>query len=415
MTNFGLAQWLGYLEQIHPKAIDLGLERIAKVADRLGLRCAPPSTVTVAGTNGKGSCVAVLSAALGACGKSVGVYTSPHLIYFNERIVINGQPAGDAAICGAFAAIEEARGEITLSYFEFATLAALWLFAEAGVEYQVLEVGLGGRLDGVNILDADVAVVTSIGLDHTDWLGETREAIAIEKAGVARRGRPVVLADADLPITLVPELERIGADIQQLDKDWVIEEDILRSISGVAIALPIPKGLLKRNVAAALIALECLGIDIHDPKIHPAVSQLIVAGRQQHLSINDIDLVLDVAHNRESVAALVDELASKPVPGRTLTIFAAMADKPIRDILTASAEYVDEWFLPEFVDHPRVAPSAQFVDQLRGHSVHPCDDFNAAWKAAWSVASPGDRILVFGSFVTVGAAIDCIRRADESV
>ena len=413
MTSSGLAEWLSYLEQLHPKAIDLGLERIAKVADRLGLRSDPPTTLTIAGTNGKGSCAAVIDAALRACGKRVGVYTSPHLIHFNERIVIDGQPASDEAICDAFAAIDNARGDITLSYFEFATLAALLLFADAGVAYQVLEVGLGGRLDGVNIIDANVAVVTSIGLDHTDWLGDTREVIAIEKAGIARSGRPVVIADVDLPVTLVPELERIGAQIKRLDHDWIIEGDALQPTSGAAVLLPSPKGLLVRNVAAAFMALDCIGLDISDARIYTAVDQLMVAGRRQHLRVKGIDLVLDVAHNRESVAALLEELTEKPTSGRTLAIFAAMADKPIHDILSVSCDFVDAWFLPDFAGQPRIADSAQFMDALSVNSVRRYTDFDAAWSAAWSVATSGDRVLVFGSFVTVGAAIECIQRADD--
>lgn len=414
MTKSSLASWLSYLEQLHPKAIDLGLERIAEVADRLALRVRPPTTLTVAGTNGKGSCVAVLDAALRAAGYRVGVYTSPHLVHFNERIVIDGQPVSDQSICDAFEAIEAARGDITLSYFEFATLAGLWLFRRAGVEMQILEVGLGGRLDGVNMLDADVAVVTSIGLDHTDWLGDTRELIAIQKAGIARAGRPVVVADSDVPSTLLPELKRIGAIIIQLDRDWTIVGDTLCHESLIEFKLPQPPGLLDRNVAAALIALEALGIDIRAQAIHDAVSRLTLAGRRQHIDFQGVDLMLDVAHNRESVATLIAALVTKPVSGRTLAVFAAMADKPIHDMLSACIPYVDGWFLPEFADVPRVAKSSELVDALAGCSAARYVDFDAAWSAVWSLAAPGDRILVFGSFVTVGAAIDCIQRAEIS-
>jgi len=414
MTKSSLAAWLSYLEQLHPKAIDLGLERISEVADRLTLRAQPPTTLTVAGTNGKGSCVAVMDTALRAAGYRVGVYTSPHLVHFNERIVIDGLPASEQAICDAFEAIDTARGDITLSYFEFATLAGLWLFRQAGVDMQILEVGLGGRLDGVNILDADVAVVTSIGLDHTDWLGDTRELIAIEKAGIARAGKPVVVADADVPSTLLPELKRIGANIIQLDRDWTIAGDALRHEPRFEMALPKPPGLLDRNIAAGLMALDALGIDIQAQTLHDAVSGLTLAGRRQHIDIRGIDLVLDVAHNRESVAILIAALVTKPASGRTMAVFAAMADKPIHDILSACMPHVDGWFLPDFADIPRVAKSSDLADALTGCSVARYVDFDAAWSAVWSLAAPGDRILVFGSFVTVGAAIDCMQRAETS-
>ena len=414
MTKSSLASWLSYLEQLHPKAIDLGLERIANVADRLMLQVRPPTTLTVAGTNGKGSCVAVMDAALRAAGHRVGVYTSPHLVHFNERIVIDGRPVSDQSICDAFDAIDTARGNITLSYFEFATLAALWLFRKAGVDMQILEVGLGGRLDGVNILDADVAVVTSIGLDHTDWLGDTRELIAIEKAGIARSGKPVVVADADIPSTLLPELKRIGARVIQLDRDWTITGATLRHGPAFEMTLPAPSGLLDRNIAAALIALDAIGIDISSPLINDAINRLTLAGRRQHIDFNDVDVLLDVAHNRESVAILIAALVAKPVSGRTLAVFAAMADKPIHDILGACSLYVDVWFLPDFAEHQRVAKSSDLVEELRGSSVQCYVDFDAAWSAVWSVAAQGDRILVFGSFVTVGAAVDRMRRTKYS-
>ena len=312
MTESVLAKWLAHLEVQHPKTIDLGLERTREVADRLGLLAPRCKTITVAGTNGKGTCVAALDALLRAQSGVVGLYTSPHLLRYNERIVINGQPAGDDDIVAAFVAIENARREISLSYFEFSTLAALWLFKRAGVAWQILEVGLGGRLDAVNIIDADACIITSIGVDHIEWLGDTRELIAIEKAGVARSGRPVIIAEKELPETLRPTLEAIGADIFCINSEWRLADNTLTMRNGRAVDMGVPKVCSPRTLRAAVVALHTLGVDdTHTTSREFGIMSDWQAG-QQRFCWRERDVWCDVAHNLESLTLLVAALEAQP-------------------------------------------------------------------------------------------------------
>ena len=255
MTDSTLSDWLERLQSQHPVEIDLGLERVSAVAQAMHLVPASMPTLTVAGTNGKGSVVAVLSSVLLAGGLRVGSYTSPHLVSFNERICVNGSPVSDQDLLAAFNTIEAARGDISLTYFEVATLAALWIFREHKVDVQVLEVGLGGRLDAVNIIDADLTIITSIGLDHMDWLGDDRGLIAVEKAGVARPGRPCVVAEHDPPASLRRRLEDIGAEVSWISEDWILESPHVVTSSGSRYSLPESEGLLPQNVGAAVEAL----------------------------------------------------------------------------------------------------------------------------------------------------------------
>ena len=304
-----LDAWLAHLETLHPQKIDLELLRVRTVAQRLGLLPAAMTTITVAGTNGKGSCVAALAALLKARGYLVGCYTSPHLLNFNERITIDQTPASDAEIITAFEAIEDSRQDISLSYFEFATLASLYLFKRAGVDFQVLEVGLGGRLDAVNIVDANACVITSIGVDHTEWLGDTRELIAIEKAGVARAGRPAVVAEQDPPGTLMPELSDIGARGVSLGRDWQLEHDRLLLPDGTERQLPDLPSLQASNLAAAVTVLSVLGEPMSQEIISRALVTLSIPGRQQQLMYGERNWLLDVAHNEEAVTVLARLLA----------------------------------------------------------------------------------------------------------
>lgn len=401
-----LNDWLDHLETIHPKSIDLGLARVAEVAKRLHLTPSAIPTITVAGTNGKGSCVATLVALLRQSGARVGAYTSPHLLRFNERIAIDGEPVDDRAIVEAFTAIETARSEISLSYFEFATLAALWLFRRAEVDWQVLEVGLGGRLDAVNIVDANACVVTSIGLDHTDWLGPTRDHIAPEKAGVARAGCPAVVAETDLPSTLLPALESLGARVLCREREWRLDGSDLRLPSGRSVFLPEVTGLQLGNVAAAVVVLEAVGIELSDEALTVALSTLSVPGRQTRLRYAERDYWFDVAHNRESVAALTRALMADRPHGRCHAIFAAMADKPLRDMIREIRDQVDVWHLPAAPGVVRAADPADIATLLEGADVHCYPDALAAWQAALESSVPDDRIVVFGSFVTVGAQLE---------
>ncbi len=405
MTDMGLAEWLAHLETLHPKSIDLGLERITSVAERLGVRATYCKTITVAGTNGKGSCVATLENLLRRQGYRVGVYTSPHLIAFNERIAIDGAQASDADILDAFNAIEQARGDISLSYFEFATLAALWLFRRAGVDIQVLEVGLGGRLDAVNLVDADACVITSIGVDHTEWLGDTRECIAVEKAGVARLGCPAVVADNDPPISLLHTLESVGARASVLGVDWTLDGHCLTLPDGSTLTFSPSPALQASNLAAAAVVLFSLGL-IHDrAAVIAGLNAVTVPGRQQRLGWHDRDVWCDVAHNRESVAVLAQALAREGATNACHAVFAGMADKPLGDMIVGMSTVVNHWHLAPLEGIPRAASPQQVAAFTPADATTCYEALDDVLPALLAVTKAGDRIVVFGSFVTVGAML----------
>jgi len=409
-----LPAWLSHLETLHPKTIDLGLARIRTVAERLGVLGGDVPTIIVAGTNGKGTTVAALQSLLRQLGFSVGTYTSPHLIDFNERIVVDGQPAPDSRILDAFAEIESARSEITLSYFEFATLAALLVFKQSAVDWQVLEVGLGGRLDAVNCVDADLAIITSIGIDHTEWLGETREAIAPEKAGVARADKPVIVAESALPDTLLPALNTIGAVPWVIGRDWHLNQWSLVLPDGQQISLPPSASLQPSNLSAAVIALNALGLKPSQEQVNAAFKALAVAGRQFRLHHRGREWWLDVAHNRESVAALVSSITASPATGATHLVFGAMVDKPLRDMIESASKLSSAWHLPNNQAGDRAALPADLAKLVRtvDHSATLMlyDTPLLAYEGVHEVASPGDRIIVFGSFVTVGEQMKLLQR-----
>lgn len=405
MTERTLEAWLNHLETLHPKAIDLGLERTLRVAQTLEVAPKTAKTLIFAGTNGKGSAIATAEALLTASGQRVGVYTSPHLIDFNERIKLCGQFACDLDILRAFDAIERARGSTTLSYFEFATLAALWLFEEENVDWQLLEVGLGGRLDAVNILDADACIITSIGLDHVEWLGDTRDLIAPEKAGVARAGAPAVVAESDLPSTLLPALEDRGAQPLVMGRDWFLEGDRLELPDGQTRTVPAVAGLKASNLSGAVVLLDSVGALPEQEDIDRSLATLVVPGRQQRLNIDNRELWFDVAHNREAVELLASALEAFPPTGQTHAVFGAMADKPLRDMISHSGRVIDFWHLPRASDVARAAKPeqvAEFVTEGR-YQIYP--DAIAATRGVFAATKPGDRVVVFGSFITVGAQL----------
>lgn len=409
-----LEAWLARLEAAHPRQIELGLERVRMVACRLGLERAGVPVYMVGGTNGKGSCVAVIEALLRASGLRTGCYTSPHLRRYNERVRIDGREADDAALCRAFAAVEAARGEVSLTYFEHGTLAALHLFREAAVERLVLEVGLGGRLDAVNLLDADVAVVTSIGLDHQDWLGPDRESIAREKAGIFRAGRPAVVGDADPPRSLREVAGGVGAHWHGIGESF--GEETLPdgrwqwrgcSAAGQPIGVgPLPApDLLGSNVACALQALALRG-DLPAPHLLETVLPGIrVEGRMQRLCVRGIDCLLDVAHNPAGIAALRARLAAEPPRGRELVVMGAMRDKDFAGMITALAPQVHTWFLAE-LPLERAAPASELAATLPPEARRQCfGSLEEALEASLAAARPGDRVLVCGSFHVVGPAL----------
>ena len=402
MTEAALSGWLHRLERLHPKEIDLGLDRVGIVADRLGLIQGAPKTLTVAGTNGKGSVVALASRGLRSGGLRTGLYTSPHLVRFNERLEIDGQTITDAELVSIFADIEAARGDVSLTYFEFATLAALVWFRRCKVDVQVLEVGLGGRLDAVNLIDASVSVITSIGLDHTDWLGPDRDAIGREKAAIARPGRPCVVAESNPPAGLLTTLSDIGARALFLGRDWHVHHQHFTSALNVSLPLPQPAGLLASNVGAALQALECLGLVELDAGVLAELQTVRLPGRLQHDLVNQIDVILDVAHNTEAVEQLVQFLDQHPVTGITRAIFGVMGDKPMRDMIALCTGRVDEWHIATLPNIPRSATSEQLLSLLTGEKVAEVGEVPSLWGKLLQRSRPGDRVLVFGSFHVVG-------------
>ena len=410
-----LAQWLAYLEQLHPQAIAMGLDRVSRVAQALGLT-AKFTVITVGGTNGKGSCCAMLEAMLLHAGYHVGCYTSPHLLRYNERVRIGGREIEDEILCRAFERIEAARGDTSLTYFEFGTLAAVMAFGEAGVDVAILEVGLGGRLDAVNVFDADCALVASVDLDHQDYLGDTREAIGLEKAGIFRAGRPAVCADAEPPTTLVAHACEIGADLMVIDCDfgYVAEPQQWRywGPGGKRHGLPYPalRGAFQLgNAAACLTALDCLRgrLPVTAQDVRGGLLQAEVAGRFQVLPGRP-QVILDVAHNPHAARALTANLASMPTGGRTLAVCAMFKDKDIAGVVAATRPYITDWLVAD-AEGTRGASAAQLAAVLAhaGASAPVAQYSNvaAAWHAACNMAADNDKIIVFGSFLTVAAVM----------
>lgn len=368
-----LDDWLAWLETLHPREIDLGLDRIREVAQRLGVLTPKATVLTVGGTNGKGSCIATLNAFLLDGQHSVGTYTSPHIARYNERIRINGHPASSESICRAFAAIDAAREDISLTYFEFGTLAALWLFEEAGLEYWCLEVGLGGRLDAVNIVEPSVSIVTSIALDHEQWLGDTRELIAVEKLGIARPGGVLISSEPDLPKLAADTLAELACTSYFLNEQFSLSQDgeatsitlhrdtpITFRISASDIHLP------ETSVACAVQALSVVGLQPSQEVFERVVRQLHLAGRFERLWHNEVSIILDVAHNPAALARMASSLARKGIR-RVAVVVAMMSDKKISSALTHIAPVVEHWFCAQINDMPRSAKSedlANIVAQL---------------------------------------------------
>ncbi|MEP5567000.1 MAG: folylpolyglutamate synthase/dihydrofolate synthase family protein [Halioglobus sp.] len=417
MTSKTLEHWLKHLETLHPSEMELGLERVSQVAHALDLLPLKLPVVTVAGTNGKGSTVAVLESLLSECGLRPGTFTSPHFLRFNERIRVNREEVDDEAIVAAFEAIEAARSEVSLTYFEFATLAALLVFKREAVDYVLLEVGLGGRLDSANMIDADVAVITSIDLDHQDWLGDTKGLIAREKAGIMRRGRPVVIADPAPP----PELLQVAQDLEagpvyRLGEEFECSgpaacwQGSLVSSKGAVVPLKdmSSAALLAANVCAAAQAALLLGVEFHQEQLQRAIESSIRPGRLQRLKVGEQHYLLDVAHNPAAIDKLLENIAATPCNGRTIALFSAMKDKAVDEMLAACSGYFDAWFLGEQTANPRAMPAAQIGELLRKHGQGPISEsknLRQAFRRAQSVMSGEDLLVVFGSFFTVAAVL----------
>jgi dihydrofolate synthase / folylpolyglutamate synthase len=416
-----LKGWLDWQESLHPLTIDLGLERVAQVYHALNPDCIKPLTITVAGTNGKGSCIAYLEAIYRAQGYRVGAYSSPHILKYNERIKIDGKPVPDELICEAFARIESVRGNTSLSYFEFGTLAALDIFRRSALDVQLLEVGLGGRLDAVNIVDPDVSLITSIGIDHVDWLGTTREAIGQEKAGIFRAKIPAIIGDCDPPNSLLQNALDKNAPLYCINKDFFFKKQTASWdwYAGPRHIDQLPEPGLKgehqyRNASAVILAVELLAksLPVSDMSIRSGLKNIKLLGRFQ--LINDkIPILLDVGHNPEAVKTLVDYL-KMTFPGKRIhAIFSMMRDKDIAGVIEIMNPVVYDWFFAPLAN-PRAATEPLmreiFSQSSVAHVSFGFAGFAEAFNAAKTQSLENDLLLVFGSFFLVS---DCLNEFEK--
>ena len=457
-----LDEWLAWQETLHPSAIDLGLERIRPVLLRLGLQRPPCAVITVGGTNGKGSSVAMLDAILRAAGYRVGAYTSPHLLRYNERICLHGTPVDDATLCAAFERIDQARQDTSLTYFEFGTLAAFSIFSAVPLDVVILEVGMGGRLDAVNLWDADVALVTTLGIDHTAWLGNTREEIAFEKAGIFRAGRPAVCGDPDPPYTLLQHADAVGAPLYRFGRDFGYGAADVAAVQGRASvgrfqhpasgdtsasmhgagersegfrmpgatndgswswwsvtqrrhALPHPalRGPFQlQNAAGVLMVLELLTqiLPVNQGDIRQGLSAVQLPGRFQVLPGTPLR-ILDVAHNPHGAQVLVQSLRTQSCEGQTHAVMSMLADKDIEGVISVMRDVIDVWHVAG-LDVPRGLSGAQLAERLQAVgivSMHVHPSITAAYQqAVQQVGQTPGRVVVFGSFYTVAAILDTL-------
>lgn len=439
-----LTEWLAELERRHPRAIELGLDRVGSVWQALGTPQPAPRVLTIGGTNGKGSTVAFAEAAARAQGWRVGCYTSPHVLRYNERIRIEGTEVSDAALVAAFERIESARGDTALTYFEVGTLAALLLLAEADLDLAVLEVGLGGRLDAVNLIDPDVAVVTTVALDHQDWLGDTRAAIAGEKAGIARAGRPLLIGEREVEPALLERVEAIGAEVYRLgiDFDHAFTETTepeaglasaparhwrLRESAAVAlpIRLPLPAPVQWDNAVTALTALALIAevgantvsrLPFDAVRAAAGLAQAQVPGRLQQVAAAP-EVRIDVGHNPQAALALAQWLAGADPIRVTDAVFAALADKDVSAVVAPLLPHVRHWHLAGLDEAtPRGLSVAALAERLRElipvSRLRRHERVDAALLAARAEADTDGRVLVFGSFFTVAEALNALSALD---
>lgn len=406
-----LADWLTYLENLHPKSIALGLERVAQVKQRLNLQPDFP-IIVVGGTNGKGSVCALLESMLHAAGYRVGCYTSPHLLEYNERVRIAKKPVSDPELCVAFEQVDQARGDVLLTYFEFGTLAAMQCFIQHKIDVAILEVGLGGRLDAVNIFDHDCAVVASVDIDHTEYLGTTREQIAYEKAGIFRAGKVAVFGDHDMPAAIATEAQRLGAELWQLGHEFSFVQQAgqwdFRSSSSARNALPYPslRGTYQlHNACAALAALDALKdkLPVSMQAVRRGLVEVVLPGRFQVVPGRP-QLILDVAHNPHAARSLAQNLASMPPARKTFAVVAMLKDKDMSGVIRALKPQVDVWIVAGLAV-PRGATAAELAlvaeaEQVAG-ALLSFATVTEAVQHACNEATENDRIVAFGSFYTI--------------
>jgi dihydrofolate synthase / folylpolyglutamate synthase len=422
-----LAEWLTLQESVHPKTIDMGLARVTSVARTLGLGKPAYRVITVGGTNGKGSTVVHLDKLLRAAGVTTGMFTSPHFIRYNERIQVGGVEVSDEELVAAFEQIEGARGTTTLTFFEYNLLAALLVFAERAVDVAVLEVGLGGRLDAVNLVDADVAVVCSIGLDHRDYLGDTLDLIGAEKAGIFRSGRPAVLGSDDMPGSVYSAITALQARpvVAGRDFTWRVEEKpavgtstggARWSYNGLRLSLrDLPPSALAgsiqyRNAATALAALEALEmplpIALSERTVGEALRDVRLAGRFESVQMDSVEWILDIAHNEPAAAIFAGHVRERPAKGRTFAVVGILGDKDAGAIARLVGPVVDHWILCA-LPGPRGTSAVELARRmsLPQSGVTLAESVEEGCAVARTTAKPGDRVLVFGSFHTVGPAM----------
>jgi dihydrofolate synthase/folylpolyglutamate synthase len=419
-SGLPLADWLRRLETLSPREIDLGLGRVAEVLDRLAPQ-PPDRTILVGGTNGKGSSVEMLRALLSGS-DVVGTYTSPHVIRYNERIAVNGEPATDDAIVAAFEQVEAARGNVPLTYFEFGTLAALAVFEAAHVDTAILEVGLGGRLDAVNIVEPDASLITNVSLDHCDWLGHDVESIGYEKAGIMRAGKPVVFADTDMPAAVAAHADELGARLIRAGRDytWTPAGDDRwswrgRDIGLTDLAVPSLLGPMQlQNAAGALALAEALGLlqELGTEKVNRALTGLHLPGRMQTIE-REQEWLFDVAHNpaaAEALAASLRQLGARA----SVAIVGILDDKIVEGIVGPLAAEVDNWIAVTAAS-PRAIDAAELARRVANETGKACliaESLDTAIENADAIAGTGGRTLVTGSFYTVGPLLERLSTRD---
>lgn len=433
-NKFQLGEWLEYIQEQHWRTMDLTLDRITEVWEILGEPKAE-FTIAIAGTNGKGSCVSMLDAIYQQAGKKTGAYTSPHLVRFNERIKISGIESSDKEICKAFVQIEEGRGDIPLTYFEYATLCALVIFSARDVEIAILEVGMGGRQDAVNMLDNDQALITSIGLDHEQWLGSDREIIATEKAGIIKENGLVVCSESDLPKSVRGIADTKNATLIKINKDYFVESDergvfwrsdhpsipeSWRNITDLVIPFPGEHQISNLGGVIASLSLTSAKTGVVVEDLQAGLDRAVLTGRCQVVqSANSYqpEIIVDVAHNEDSARELWRFLSDRPCNGNTYAVLGVLGDKAMDLIVQPISELVDRWILAS-LSGERGQTATELGENLsasvRDADWEACENPIEAFLTAKNLAKPGDRIVIFGSFYTVGDIIGFLESATST-
>ena len=412
MTTLSLNEWLVLLENRHQQEIQLGLTRVKAVAERLSLCTLGSVVITVAGTNGKGSTVASLQAIYLAAGYRVGTYTSPHLLRFNERICVNGQPISDESLCAAFSLLDDIRGDIHLTYFEMTTLAALYYFKQCSLDLVILEVGMGGRLDATNCIDADLAIITTVDLDHQDHLGETIEAIGYEKAGVLRENQRFIYADYSPPNSVVERAQALNSRMFSLGVDYSFETTvdktfIIKHHTGETTQLPLPN-INQKAAASAVIASGLLldKLPINDAQLAIAMDSVYLSGRQQ-LVHGSVTTLYDVAHNPQAVALLAEFIKRLQPSGKVHAVFSGLKDKDLCGLIRPMDSCVDFWYLAKLTGQRAASESMllKLFYEEQGRKAPCYSDPVTAYRAAVQNANEGDLIVIYGSFLMVSAVM----------